>query len=72
MTIVKVQIPLVTNDPNALALVYDEHQKHMLQQPLDAETSAAMGAEVKAYFEAVWHPGDRQWRIGPRVRAQPW
>lgn len=70
MTIVKVQLPLVTNVAEAPALVYGEGHLFMTQQVLDAETLKAMENDVKAFFEAAFFKG--KWKIGKRVAYQDW
>jgi hypothetical protein len=52
MTIVKVQLPLVTNVAEAPALVYGEGHLFMTQQVLDAETLKAMENDVKAFLRS--------------------
>lgn len=71
MTIVKVQRPIVTNDPAAPALVYAKGRKGMIQQRLDAATLSAMGNDFKAFFMAeLSHNG--KWQIGKRIEHQTW
>ena len=70
MTIVKVQLPLVTNIAETPALVYGEGHLFMTQQVLDAETLKAMENDVKAFFEAAFVNG--KWKIGKRVAYQDW
>jgi hypothetical protein len=70
--IVKVQIPLATNDPAALPLIYDRHREHMTQQRIDHTTKKLMGTDVKAYFQAEWRHASQQWTLGKRVRDRDW
>ncbi|MBO4228372.1 hypothetical protein [Bradyrhizobium neotropicale] len=70
--IVKVQLPLTSNDPRKLALVYAKGRKNMVQQPLDAITRKLMGADFKAFFEAEYQPARGTWLIGERVGHQDW
>ncbi|KRR21308.1 hypothetical protein CQ14_06575 [Bradyrhizobium lablabi] len=70
--IVKVQRPLVTNDPNQLALVYAKNCRNMVQQPLDFATQKATGTDVKAFFEAEFRRSSGQWFIGKRVVNRKW
>jgi len=67
--IVKVQLPLSTDDDN-LALVYEEGRKRMVRQPLDPATRTAMGGDVKAFFYAQYFDG--RWAIGRRVNDRDW
>ena len=71
MTIVKVQRPVVTNDPSAPGLVYAKGRKGMIQQRLDATTVAAMGDDFKAFFLADLRPNGL-WDIGKRIEDQEW
>jgi len=70
--IVKVQLPLSTNDPDQrdFALVYAEGRRCMVQQRIDPGTRAAMGGDVKAFFEADYKRG--AWKIGSRVGDRRW
>jgi hypothetical protein len=70
--IVKVQIPLISNDPNVLPMIYDRHRKHMTFQPLDAMTKRYLGADVKGYFEAEWSSRNEQWQLGRRTKDRDW
>lgn len=69
--IVKVQRPVVTNDPAELSLVYAEGRFGLVQQSLDAATVAAMGEDFKAYFDAELRK-DGSWSIGKRVKNLEW
>lgn len=51
--IVKVQLPIRTNAPVSLALIYDEFEKIRVQIPVDAEIKKAMGDEYKRFFFAT-------------------
>jgi hypothetical protein len=70
--IVKVQIPLATNDPGQTqkALVYAEGRRLVMQQKLDHATQSQMGNDLKAYFEAEYRHG--RWAIGHRVTDREW
>jgi hypothetical protein len=70
MPIVKVQVPLATNDPNTPALIYDEFKTRMTQQSLDDATLKLMAGEPKAFFEAQWF--DMRWQLGKRAAWQDW
>jgi len=70
MIVVKVQIPLVTNDPHAPALIYDRNRKHQVLQKLDAKTREQMGSSVKAFFRAEWD--GEEWKIGRRMAFEFW
>ena len=68
--IVKVQVPLISNDPAEHALVYAEGRKRVVQQPLDYTTKQLMGDDSKAFFEAEFRRG--KWTIGKRVKDRDW
>lgn len=73
MTIVKVQLPLVTNmlsTSTPLALVYGKDRNHTIQQSVSDATLKLMAGEPKAFFEAKW--ADGRWLIGDRVEWQDW
>ena len=69
--VVKVQIPLETNDPEFRALMYNQ-QRRMVQQKLDYTTKRLMGTDVKAFFEAEWRETKKEWTIGKRVKDREW
>ncbi len=55
--IVKVQRPILTTDPNAPWLIYDEARKHVTEVPeavIPAYVKKAMGDDFKAYFVGAW------------------
>lgn len=71
-TIVKVQIPMVTDDPHELVLVYAKDHANQSIQALDHATRQAMGKDYKAYFEAEFRRSIGQWFIGKRVKDREW
>lgn len=71
MTIVKVQRPIVTNDPAFPGLVYAKGRKGMIQQRLDVATLKAMGNDYTAFFVAELKLNG-QWQIRQRVGDQKW
>lgn len=70
IAIVKVQVPIATNDPNRPALVYAKGRKYMVQQKLDGRVDAVMKQTPKAFFEAEFNNG--VWKIGKQVPDQNW
>ncbi len=70
--IVKVQVPLIANDPAGEALVYAKGRKKMVQQRLDYTTKKLMGTDLKAFFEAEYHHATGKWTIGKRVKDRDW
>ena len=70
--IVKVQRPLATTrDGPELVLIYDKARKHMTEQPLSAIVRERMGADMKAYFLAVWDK-EMGWGLSDRVENRRW
>jgi hypothetical protein len=70
--IVKVQVPLSTNDHAARALVYAKAKENMVQQQLDHATKVALGSDAKAFFEAEYRHAQGKWTIGKRVKDRNW
>jgi len=50
--IVKVQTPLLSNDPDAMALVYDKTRRNQGFMPIDEYLLEAMNGEPKKFFHA--------------------
>jgi len=70
--VVKVQVPLATNDPEHKALIYDRRRQHLVQQNLDYTTKKLMGDDVKAFFQAEWRESSQQWTLNKRVKDRDW
>ena len=70
--IVKVQVPIFTNDPQAQALIYAKDGRHLVQQSLDYQTVVALNGDLKAYFHAEFIPSTGKWSIGERVQDRDW
>ncbi len=70
--IVKVQIPLASNDHQPLPLVYAKGKRLMVMQELSRSAKKAMGEDVKAFFLAKWDRAHSQWVIGNRVKDRDW
>ena len=68
--IVKVQTPLMTNDPEPKALVYDEKRWVEDQFPITKALKDAMGDSHKRYFWA--HMEGTELHLDERAGAQPW
>jgi hypothetical protein len=55
--IVKVQRPIMTNDPDQPWLMYDRERKHVTEVPdaiVPAYVKTAMREDYKAYFVGAW------------------
>ena len=68
--IIKVQCPIMTNDPDAPWLVYAKH--HRNQEAISANevperVKEAMRGDYKAYFEGKYDRLTGNWTIGARV-----
>lgn len=70
--IVKIQIPLASNDHKPLPLIYNKGKRLMAMQELSRATKRAMGDDVKAFFLAKWDATRTQWVIGNRVKDRDW
>ncbi len=68
--IVKVQVPVMTNDPHPQALVYDERRCIEQQMPITPDLRVAMGDSHKRYFWA--HMEGTELHLDERAGAQPW
>lgn len=71
--IVKVQVPLFTNDPamqGNKGLVYDQAKRFIREQLLPLAVISALNGEAKGYFIADWN--GRTWDIGKRTKGQDW
>jgi len=70
MPTIKVQLPLVSSDPNALPLVYARGRENMTEQEIPTAAYVALKGKVKGYFKGEWLRGT--WRIGAPVADEPW
>lgn len=72
--VVKVQIPIASNKPNAGCLVYNKNRSKMVEQLISVNTMRVMMDEntYKAYFYAEWNYQTSQWKIKKRAPEQPW
>ena len=72
--IVKVQRPIMSNDPDDPWLIYDKARKHMTQVPARAiqqSIKSAMGQDYKAFFKGAWS-SIVGWGLSERVAHQDW
>ena len=72
--IVKVQRPIVSNDPDDPWLIYDKARKHECEVPdaaIPKHVRKAMGSDFKAYFKGTWS-SIVGWGLSVRVNAQDW
>lgn len=72
--IVKVQVPLSTNAPEPLALIYGAGRRNIQQVPvveLPSHVQAVMATRPKAFFLAHWR-GRHGWALGERTGDQAW
>lgn len=70
--IVKVQLPIYTNDPDAGMLVYDYERILQRDLPVDNQVVMNMPRMQKAFFYATWNKQQRNWSIGERAPDQSW
>lgn len=73
MTIVKVQVPLASSDPDGMneMLVYDEARRNVSTQPVTDAVKKALGTDKKGYFYGHWS-STVGWAVGDRVKEQGW
>lgn len=69
--IVKVQVPFNVHR-DGRGLVYAEGRDRVSEQLLSRATVAALGDDIKGYFEAEWHAVGWVWMIGVRVENRDW
>lgn len=74
MTIVKVQLPLMSTRPDAaiIGLVYAKGKRHLVEQPIDGMTRKLLGGDAKGFFEAEYLASKGIWSIGKRVEDREW
>lgn len=70
--IVKVQIPVVTNDPNAMALVYNEDRSFDVFMPITKDLKKAMGDNKKQYFHAEYDKKNNNTILKGKAPWQSW
>lgn len=57
-TIVKVQRPLMSNDPEEMVLVYKKGRKKMMQVPITEQLKELFGVDFKMFCLAEYQNGD--------------
>lgn len=75
MTIVKVQIPLMSTDPNVQYLVYAKGRTNMVEQPIPKKVLQAIrqsSSPFKGYFDATWDSERNRWDIHNYAPWQDW
>jgi hypothetical protein len=70
--IVKVQVPVVGAIDRWLIYAQDAQRPRMQEQRPTSAMKQAMGADLKAYFEATWSGTDKYWTVGKRVEGPSW
>jgi hypothetical protein len=68
--VVKIQLPLMTNAPKPMALVYDEQRRIQQEFPITKALRRSMARAVKAYFWA--HMQGKELHLDERTGDQPW
>lgn len=69
-SIVKVQRPITTTEPQAMVLIYNAGRDKSTHQPLTPELLTKFNGEYKKFFHATWSGG--QWTIGDPAPWQEW
>lgn len=70
--IVKIQLPLATNDPDPKVLVYNEKRSFQAMLPVTDEIKRAMCGDVKAFFSIEYNLGTKQITHMKREKWQEW
>lgn len=71
--IVKVQKPIMTNDPKRPFFVYAEghtNARGVPEKDVPKHVRGALKYRFRAFFEAEW--SGKHWVIGKQVKAQDW
>jgi hypothetical protein len=74
-SIVKIQAPLGSSEPDPPALMYDRNRAHTAFVPLGdlpEHVRRALALRPKAYFTAKWSPDLKAWVVGEQVETQRW
>lgn len=71
-TVVKVQLPLSTNDPVPKAMVYDETRSFQKQIPVTSALRKKMGSTAKRFFYATVTGNDGDVEIGAVASWRAW
>lgn len=71
-TIVKVQIPLWSNDPDAMALVYGKGHKNRGFMPLNEMLLSAMNGAPKKFFTATISKDEININFADEVKDPGW
>lgn len=70
--IVKVQVPLATNEKKPLALVYNEDRSIQFQMPVSAELLDKMEGRPKAFFRGVYNEEEQTFGLHEEAPWQDW
>lgn len=71
---VKVQRPIVSNDPRNPWLIYNKERSHVTEVPdaaIPTYVKAAMRGDMKAYFIGAWS-SIVGWGLSKRVKDEDW
>lgn len=70
--IVKIQLPIVSNDPKAGALIYAQGRALSTQQGITPDVVRKMKGSLKAFFYADYNHGQARWHIKDLAPYQDW
>lgn len=70
--IVKVQMPLATNEEEPLALVYNKDRSYRVFMRITPELEKAMGDRAKVYFKAHYDRENHNTVLGEEMELQRW
>jgi hypothetical protein len=68
--VVKVQLPILPSDEQ-VALIHDQHRKHLQVRKLDEEEQRLMAGRLKRFFNAWWSDATG-WVLLGRVNTREW
>ena len=70
LEVVKVQQALYP--PGGDATIYDQGRIHVQQRPLTAAEKHMVGADMQAFFHAVWNADSTRWTLLERATGRNW
>lgn len=70
--IVKIQLPLVTNEPEPVALVYNKDRSFTTQIPIGEEAKKVFGDDPKQFWKVNLDHETKEVDLIKRVRDRKW
>lgn len=72
LTVIKVQLPVTTNEKEPLMLVYNKDRSFFRQMPITSEIKEKMGCSYKKYFMARIRAKNGKMKLLKEVRPREW